>query len=84
MEARDGAVRQESSTLAPRGLECSRGVSYSPVAPRSLPEFPWGALFSGEASPLFPRETELGGQGLWLRLLGDVKSAGVQAKKEKS
>ena len=32
---------------------------------------------------LFPRETELGRQGLWLWLLGDAKSAGVQAKTEK-
>lgn len=77
----ESATHQASVSPPPAAWSTLVDISYSPVA---SPLFPvvWrrGALFSIEASPLFPSETELEHQGLWLWLLGGVKSAAVQTK----
>ena len=73
------------ASVSPLLTACGLTVAFL-ILPLLLPlprGFPQSALFYLEASPLFPCETELGYQGLWLWLLGDVKSAVVQAKKEK-
>lgn len=75
------ATHQASVSPPPAALGTLVDISYSPVAsPPSPVVCRRGALFSIEANPLFPSETELGCQGLWLWLLGGVKSAAVQTK----
>lgn len=78
------AARSAPASLLLTALRAHVGIPYLLVAsPLSPGVCCRGSLVPVEASPLVPCETELGCQGLWPRLLGDMKSAVIQAKKEK-
>lgn len=89
IEPQDGGVRQIEQHLGfckptANGLEASSWHFFFSGCFSTLPcGSPLGCpVFHGGDSPL-PCETELGCEGLGLWLLGDVKSAVVQAKKGK-